>query len=245
MNNYIIKKKNNYGIYFHGLSKYHSFLLEYNCLNKLNKNYECICRDKVNHFPKIINVYLPHYKFMLTRCGRSLNKLKKRVIITNLDEQLNCIIHNLYKNNIKHLDMTSDGKNMCIDENGTIAIIDFDISSINNKYASNKIYKRFTRRYGTNKNYYKKFREKMFNILKDNKFVKILKNSKIKHFNKGDKVLYTKHKPHQIAIVSNIILNMNNLYPDYEITLINGKTIGTVDKYLLRIKIVNDKYYIY
>ena len=39
-------------------------------------------------------------------------------------------LYNLFKSNIKHLDVDKSGKNICITEKGIISLIDFDIVAI-------------------------------------------------------------------------------------------------------------------
>lgn len=56
-----------------------------------------------------------------------------------MEEQIECIIYNLKKCKIKHLDMHSNGKNICINKKGIISLIDFDIAAIDNNYQSIKI----------------------------------------------------------------------------------------------------------
>ena len=165
---HIIKSKSKYN----GLSKIESYELEYLCLNKLNKNFVCICQNKDNHhFPKIININESELKFTFSHCGKSLNRLFYKINILNYEKQVDCIIHNLKKNNIVHLDMVSNGKNLCITDDGILSLIDFDIARINNKYLSAKIEKRFTN-YGNNyDDYIKQFRQKILSILIKHKYI--------------------------------------------------------------------------
>ena len=138
------------------------FILEKTCLEKLNSNFRCLCKKKSNHFPKLISASNGVLK--LTNCGISLNKYKnyvkyneiEPVVIKNKEEQINCILHNLQKNKVKHLDMVADGKNLCVSKTGILSLIDFNISSINNECKSDKI-KRRLEAYGTTNDSYNKF----------------------------------------------------------------------------------------
>lgn len=133
--------------------------LEYNCLKLIESNYNCICGLNKYHFPKIIDSCPEKCKFVLSNCGKSIDKYKKynqKINIINPDKQINCIIHNLKKCKIKHLDMPNNGKNLCVDKNGTLSLIDFDWAAINDKYVSN-IFRRKEKRYSKNKDYYTSF----------------------------------------------------------------------------------------
>ena len=55
--------------------------------------------------------------------------------------QINCILHNLKKSKIVHLDLYP--KNVCINLYGDISLIDFDISMIDNKPLTDKIKNRY------------------------------------------------------------------------------------------------------
>lgn len=126
------------------LSKSDAFNLEKQCIKTLNKNFRCICKTKHIHFPKLLRYNKLKYELCLTYCGESIydirqNKQNKKIInIVDIKEQIDCIIYNLKKSKIKHLDIHPSGKNICI-FNNNIILIDFDISSINNIYLSQKI----------------------------------------------------------------------------------------------------------
>jgi len=67
--------------------------------------------------------------------------------------------------------MVSNGKNLCITDDGILSLIDFDIASIDNKYLSAKIEKRFTN-YGNNyDDYITKFRQQILSILIKHKYI--------------------------------------------------------------------------
>ena len=147
---------------YSGLTQKEQFVLEKTCLDKINKNFRCICKNKSNHFPKICSS--TNGNLTLTNCGVSLNNYKKYVknneidpiVIKNKVEQLNCILHNLEKNKVKHLDMCTNGKNLCVSKFGVISLIDFNIASINNECPTEQI-KRRLENYGTDKDSYNKY----------------------------------------------------------------------------------------
>lgn len=169
------KNTNNGGVNkYSGLSKKEEFLLEKTCLKKINKNFKCLCKNKSSHFPSTINS--SNDELLLTNRGVSLNKYKDFVknkeidpiSISNLDEQINCILDNLKKNNIKHLDMCLDGKNLCLSKTGVLSLIDFNIACIDNKYTTNKIKNRLNH-YGNDIDSYNKFMK--------NSIIQIIKNT--------------------------------------------------------------------
>jgi hypothetical protein len=125
------------------------YQLEKKCLTLLDKNYECICEKKSRHFPVIIESISPNldlnpdekeYKFYLSHCGQSLgndfgfDENNHPYLIINFDEQLSCIIYNLKKSNIKHLDMHDSGKNLCINSDNILAVIDFGIAAVSDHF---------------------------------------------------------------------------------------------------------------
>ena len=129
-----------------GLTRKEGFDLENDCLTILNSDFKCLCDVKCSHFPKIISCNQNEYKFIFSNCGYSIDKYElliktnkiKPITIKNMEEQIECIIYNLKKCKIKHLDMCPSGKNLCINEKGILSIIDFDIATINNKYKLEK-----------------------------------------------------------------------------------------------------------
>ena len=123
---------------YNGLSRKEEFLLEKTCLEKINSNFKCLCNNKARHFPQIVSSSNGNLK--LSNCGVSLNNYKNYlrnkeidpIKISDLDQQIDCILENLKKNQIKQLDMCFDGKNLCVSKTGILSLIDFNIASINN-----------------------------------------------------------------------------------------------------------------
>ena len=132
-NNNIIKITKNEEInQWNGLTRRKGFDLERECLTILNSNFKCICSIECNHFPIIIECFPNKYKFIFSNCGINLQKYEfmlktkkiKPIVIKKMEEQIDCIIYNLKKCNIKHLDMVSNTRNICINEKGHISLID-------------------------------------------------------------------------------------------------------------------------
>ena len=123
-----------------GLTRYEAYQLEKACLSLLEKNYECRCGEESQHFPIIIDSIDSECKFMLTYCGecvRDIDKDNHSYKITNLNEQVDCIMRNLEKSGVKHLDMYE--KNLCISPSNTLALIDFDLAAVNDHFPTPEI----------------------------------------------------------------------------------------------------------
>lgn len=92
----------------------------------------------------------------MSDCGISFRSLKKNIVIKNINEQINNIVECLKKEKIMHNDMHLDGKNLCVDKNGKIYIIDFDMCTIN---------------YSGDSSNYDELKQKIINIIKNNHYV--------------------------------------------------------------------------
>ena len=116
------------------LTKTETFELEKSCLQKIKKEYNCICKQKKNHFPKYICSIKNNfcYGILMTNIGTSLDKIKniKKYKIPNIEEQINCIAFNLDKMKIYHCDILR--KNITISKKGEIGLIDFNIAVYSN-----------------------------------------------------------------------------------------------------------------
>ena len=76
-----------------------------------------------------------HHVICMTDCGHSLNipRSRRRSPVPPLDHimldaQIACILDNLQHCGIEHLDMVDVGKNLCLSDDGVLAVIDFDIA---------------------------------------------------------------------------------------------------------------------
>ena len=135
----IFKKTFKYSVY--DRSNIESYSLEKKALKLLNNNYICECSNHRNHFPKIIQYNDKENILLLTINGLSLegyDKFLKFVSkysfipkLEGIEKQIDCINNNLKRNKIIHLDILP--KNVCIDTDGTISLIDFDLCVINDK----------------------------------------------------------------------------------------------------------------
>jgi len=91
----------------------------------------CICNN-INHFPIVLS-YKENSYIKLTNEGIDINNLRKtsRIIkVYNTILQIKCIISILNQAGIEHLDLNTNGKNICINNSGKISLIDFDICYI-------------------------------------------------------------------------------------------------------------------
>ena len=149
------------------LRKNDFFKLELNCLDSLYKNYPKYSKKYFTNmdYPFPIIYKLNNDQFKLSNNGISLNKLRSKIVVPKYKLQLKNIIHNLKGNNIKHFDMCFTGKNIVVNKKGTISLIDFNLSQINNFPSTLFINIR------SKKFKYKKLYDKMEDILKKNKYI--------------------------------------------------------------------------
>src|SRR5205085_2010613 len=142
------------------------FKLEKDCLDILKKNYQCTCSHQRQHFPTILKSDPQKFKFELTDQGTSIDVLiseHRKVKIADLEEQIDCIVSNLRRNRIRHLDIHDSGKNMCVDKSGNISLIDFDVATIGNQYLSDTLKERMER-YGGYEQYFVNAKHKMLKM---------------------------------------------------------------------------------
>ena len=122
-----------------GICTRQEFNLEVKVLKKLQSMYECDCfpeetrvHSTTRHFPIVHDIDSKKKKIIMSYQGRPLNKLRycrKKFSIPNWTEQLHCIVANLNRCQIKHLDIKA--ANMCFDsKEGVISLIDFGQSSL-------------------------------------------------------------------------------------------------------------------
>lgn len=134
-----------------GMSRNVSLYHEIDILKRLNNNFECICKKKKkNHFPTFIDIKKNCKEFWggvhgmkLSYCGKCLKFGKKmfeiqggkhgrfynkaQEDIDDIEEQINCICHNLKKNNIIQIDIGWAGNNLTIKDK-TLHMIDFGLA---------------------------------------------------------------------------------------------------------------------
>jgi tRNA A-37 threonylcarbamoyl transferase component Bud32 len=132
------EKKYNKNI--NGLKSFQIMHLEHECLKRLENNYRCFCCLD-NHFPKIVSVNWRKKTITMTDCGetvyniREIDKIKPGDLPI-MGIQISCILDNLRRNRIKHLDIHRN--NICI-KNGVIGLIDFNIAVIDDLPMSDDI----------------------------------------------------------------------------------------------------------
>ena len=153
-----------------GLSKDKYFMLEIDCLELIQKNYKCKChKDKRRkHFPIIINYNIDKYELEMSDQGTSILQMiseKKKLKIKDAEKQIDCIIRNLKRSHIRHLDLHHSGKNMCVNKYGVISLIDFDVASIGSEYESTVLEER-ANKYGNYKSYLIEAKKKMMDMVK-------------------------------------------------------------------------------
>tara|TARA_R100001129_G_scaffold118102_1_gene81573 strand:- start:52 stop:690 length:639 start_codon:yes stop_codon:yes gene_type:complete len=115
---------------------FEKFNNEITCLNILRNNFEKKYYD-VFPFPIIKLVDHKNSTFFMNRCGKSIYKFprddneehaRKLPQIPNVIDQLNNIFYNLKKCNILYKDIHPG--NVCVDTNGCIYLIDFEVAFI-------------------------------------------------------------------------------------------------------------------
>jgi tRNA A-37 threonylcarbamoyl transferase component Bud32 len=146
----VIKKGENwekkYNKNLNGLKSFQIMHLEYECLKRLESNYRCFC-GMGNHFPRVISANWRKKTLVITDCGETVYNLRKQDRIRPGDFpimgiQISCILNNLRRNCIKHLDIHRN--NICI-KNGVIGLIDFNIAILDNIAMSEDFEKRSER----------------------------------------------------------------------------------------------------
>ena len=124
---------------YSGYSYHYGLQREILCMKLLYnsyKKYPCKCGLNTCHFPILIKSKMYNNKnnlggyIKMTYEGediQSIRRKKKIPRIKNVEAQIDCILNTLKFLNIVHLDLNDNGKNICIDSNGKISLIDFDI----------------------------------------------------------------------------------------------------------------------
>ena len=147
---------------------------EKNILIRLNKNFECICKKKKdNHFPiyhKDMMTGRGHLGLVLSNCGNNLRRIGKEKMddlknIDDIEDQIDCIVYNMKKNNIIQIDIGYSGNNLCV-KNGTLSMIDFGQSVMDN-IAVNDFFKNALKNEIFGEHYYTLLKEILLWIVKN------------------------------------------------------------------------------
>lgn len=104
------------------------FNLEVNALERIAE----LDAELTKHFPKIISSFDSNGQLFLelSNCGLSLHDLSLldvKPVVLNMDEQIENIVEALIASNIFHLDFNPNGQNVCIDDQGILSLIDFNV----------------------------------------------------------------------------------------------------------------------
>lgn len=112
---------------FSGLTSYQSFILELECLVRLNKLTD---ENGRSPFPKLYSFDVEKREIESSHVGHSLSCLNYSVDVRCFGEQIASIVALLKKAGVIHLDNHPSGKNVCVSDEGRIYLIDFDLAAI-------------------------------------------------------------------------------------------------------------------
>lgn len=156
---------------------------ETDALLRLANNFQCLC-GRGNHFPTLLyRNFDDKPKYYMTYMGTDLMVLDHNMHVSDIIQQINCIVYNLRKSNIVHLDILR--KNICIDDDGKLSLIDFEHILIDKKNLidgkrPHDIYKYLKTQFklynfdATNPDlYYEKIRDVIFQCIKSGGKIKI------------------------------------------------------------------------
>ena len=139
-NQLIVTKQARGRIIWNGLSDRQAFYLEVESLRRLNCSE--LSPTERRHFPRLISLDSRALTVTTSHNGITLDKLKRKVSVPNIETQILTIARTLEKVSIVHLDI-SRGKNITVDDKGTLCLIDFDIACLDGLPLSGKIQERY------------------------------------------------------------------------------------------------------
>ncbi|NWO07456.1 MAG: hypothetical protein HLX50_17730 [Alteromonadaceae bacterium] len=118
-----------------GLSADQAFYLEASSLQRL---LDIRSSNQLHHFPFPVLKGVSEEKLTveMSHCGWSLDQLPRQgapIKIKDHKLQVENIVNMLIKAKVLHLDLRSDGKNLCVDSKGNLSLIDFDIVVVNDE----------------------------------------------------------------------------------------------------------------
>ena len=100
---------------------------EIHVLNALADHEACHCDPPRQHFPRLVFGcgFGPLGALYATRgCGTSLDRVDGVTVPDDIDTQCDCIFNTMRRAGVRHRDLLP--KNVCIDHDGTLALIDFE-----------------------------------------------------------------------------------------------------------------------
>lgn len=127
-------------IVWNGLSDDQAFHLEVECLRRVGDSQ--VSLDGRSHFPQLLSWDASARTFTTTHNGTPLDKLRQTMSVPDLEAQLSSIAMTLEKASVAHLDIAA-GKNITVDDAGTLCLIDFDIACLDGFPLSEKIQRRY------------------------------------------------------------------------------------------------------
>lgn len=165
--NATVSKKSRDRVLWSGLDKEQAFFTEVESLRRVNKNDFKL--DGRHHFPRLVSVDNDGFSFEMEEVGISIKELDEKIRVEDIETQVDSIIKTLEFSKVVHLDMHEKGKNITIDSNGILYLIDFDIACLDEKMMSKKVelrYQKFIEEGG-----YSGQKERIINFVKSNKFI--------------------------------------------------------------------------
>ena len=128
-------------------------------MSHIHDHFSCKCSGgPFEHFPKIVNYNEESLSINMSNLGSSLNKpgVREQVLAhlqpKDIFMQVQCIVDNLERANVKHLDCPKNGQNICWDGR-SLSLIDFDACLVNNLTFPNRVIRKWNSNYGNWKEY--------------------------------------------------------------------------------------------
>ena len=139
-NQLVVTKQARGRIIWNGLSDRQAFYLEAESLRRLNCSELSLAERR--HFPRLFSLDSGALTVTMSHNGITLDKLKRKVSAPNVESQILTIARTFEKSSVVHLDI-SRGKNITVDDKGTLCLIDFDIACLDDLPLSGKIQERY------------------------------------------------------------------------------------------------------
>lgn len=151
---------------WNSMSAYQCFILELDCLSRINCAMQS--RNKTKHFPILVDFDLNTLTITISNNGNALNKLKEPFVVKNLSLQIEEIFETLKQAKVIHLDMVTSGKNVVVNKEGILTIIDFNMAQANGYSFNHCVEKRILDKT------YTLTKECFLDIIKKNKNIEIV-----------------------------------------------------------------------